>query len=274
MADIFPDKTQQEKFDKDGYTIVDLLTEEQCDEILSTHSQFDPQIADVFFATQNSLNYKYRRSVEEYLRPIQQIAVRKVIEGYRILYSQYMVKRSGKDGECHMHQDWNYVREPGHFSIHLWCPLQDVDEGNGCMWVMPGSHRLYHFVRGRNIERATLQTQDLIRKFMLPVRLKKGQAMLSHSALIHESRNNMSGKDRIAILSVLLPGSVPAIHYMRQTESDEIVHELKVDGDFFVDYSCQTEPVDYPVTGRFDQPHISYSHWDIVRIWLKYKTGL
>ena len=274
MADIFPDKAQQAKFDKDGYAIVDLLTEDQCDEILATHSQFDPQISDVFYATQNSLNYEYRRSVEEYLRPILQIAVSKTINDYRVLYSQYMVKRPGKDGECHMHQDWNYVREPEHFSIHLWCPLQDVDENNGCMWVMPGTHRLYNFVRGRNIERAILPTQDLIRKFMSPVRLKKGQAMLSHSSLIHESRNNISEKDRIAILSPLLPVSVPAIHYMRQSEHDMKVNELKVDGDFFVDYSCQTEPVDYHVTSEFDHPHISFSKWDIVLTWLKYKAGL
>ena len=45
------------------------------------------------------------------------------------------------------HQDLTYLYQEPHKLTGWWIPLIDVDEENGCMWVIPGSHKNGLYVR-------------------------------------------------------------------------------------------------------------------------------
>ena len=60
------------------------------------------------------------------------------------IYSAKMVEKPAHDELiCHWHQDNAYYnpKAASDCRMSIWLPLQDVDEQNGCLWVVPGSHK-------------------------------------------------------------------------------------------------------------------------------------
>lgn len=59
-------------------------------------------------------------------------------------YNQFVTKLPDGDavrGEFAWHQDNGYVDVSPGTNLTIWVALDDVDTVNGCVWVMPGSHR-------------------------------------------------------------------------------------------------------------------------------------
>ena len=133
---------------------------------------------------------------------------------------QYKPPRAG--GAAHWHQDaplWPSI-EPM-TPVSAWIPFDDADTSNGCMWMVPGSHRWGN-------QRAWLETHrhleavDGFTRFGTftppadaPVRtmepracpVRRGEVHFHHSLTWHGSPKNMSERPRRAI----------AIHYMSST---------------------------------------------------------
>jgi phytanoyl-CoA hydroxylase len=127
----------------------------------------------------------------------------------RIWHDQIQYKPPKIGGSTYWHQDaplWPIIAPMT--EVSAWVALDDVDEENGCMWMVPGSHKW-----GNNI--------DYIRKniptfFELPktfeghaveVRscpVRKGEVHFHHALTWHGSPDNKSDRPRRAI----------AIHYM------------------------------------------------------------
>ena len=67
--------------------------------------------------------------------------------GVAIHSTKLVAKQPHSEDVCHWHQDEAFYLRPGDASTHsgtrmsLWLPLQASDERNGCLWVVPGSHR-------------------------------------------------------------------------------------------------------------------------------------
>ncbi|WP_158258111.1 phytanoyl-CoA dioxygenase family protein [Sphingopyxis lindanitolerans] len=59
----------------------------------------------------------------------------------RLYWDQSVYKKTGKKQEFPWHQDNGYTFiEPQQY-LTFWIPLVDVDESNGCPWIVPGLHR-------------------------------------------------------------------------------------------------------------------------------------
>jgi len=59
----------------------------------------------------------------------------------RLYWDQSVYKKTGRKQEFPWHQDNGYTFiEPQQY-LTLWIPLADVDEENGCPWIVPGLHR-------------------------------------------------------------------------------------------------------------------------------------
>lgn len=62
-------------------------------------------------------------------------------EPARLYWDQSVYKKTGKKQEFPWHQDNGYTFiEPQQY-LTFWIPLVDVDETNGCPWIVPGLHR-------------------------------------------------------------------------------------------------------------------------------------
>jgi ectoine hydroxylase-related dioxygenase (phytanoyl-CoA dioxygenase family) len=107
--------------------------------------------------------------------------------------------------------------------VSAWVALDDVDEGNGCMSMVPGSH-----LWGNNI--AFLHTlkkfEDMPGQFQehrLTVKtcpVKRGEVHFHHALTWHGSNVNTSGRKRRAIALHYMPGDTRFIaannHVMKQ----------------------------------------------------------
>jgi len=60
----------------------------------------------------------------------------------RLYWDQAVYKKTEKVQEFPWHQDNGYSFVQPQQYLTLWIPLIDVDEQNGCPWIMPGLHRL------------------------------------------------------------------------------------------------------------------------------------
>lgn len=129
----------------------------------------------------------------------------------RVWHDQVQYKPSGTGGITGWHQDspaWPNIA-PKTTQISSWVALDDVDESNGCMSMVVGSHKWGVvrgvFPHGRHFD----QMPDEFEGIKLEVRLcpvKKGYVHYHHALTWHGSHANDSGRKRRAI----------ANHYMTE----------------------------------------------------------
>jgi phytanoyl-CoA hydroxylase len=96
-------------------------------------------------------------------------------------------------------------------SLVFWIPLDDVDNINGCLHIIPTSHKLNAKVEFSKSAWANKQSGNYFKitniKDLIQINgevrcpLKLGQAIVFHSKLIHKSGINLSTKTRYAIQS-------------------------------------------------------------------------
>lgn len=114
--------------------------------------------------------------------------------------SMYFYKEPGSPGQA-SHQDYYYIQDDPMTMIAAWIAMEEsVDEENGCLWVMPGTHRLGLLSHGavRNLEEHeswTHETENVDTHLQIPVVMEKGDIVLFSELLIHSSNKNRS-KDR------------------------------------------------------------------------------
>jgi len=81
--------------------------------------------------------------------------------------------------------------------ITTWVPLVDVDTGNGCLWVIPGSHR-WGFLSGARAAATghVLIPEDVERRGTpTPLPMRAGDVVFLTNLTLHASKVN--GSDRV-----------------------------------------------------------------------------
>lgn len=142
---------------------------------------------------------------------VEEIAQLTDAEELRVWHDQIQYKPAERGGVNMWHQDSPYwpILQPKTSQVTAWVALDDVDESNGCMSMVPGTHKL-----GNQVEFLhTLEDYDsmpngfdgyAIQVVRCPV--PKGHVHFHHSLTWHGSHANKSGRPRRAI----------AVHYMTQ----------------------------------------------------------
>ena len=139
----------------------------------------------------------------------------------QVWHDQVQYKPAEHGGATAWHQDaplWPSI-EP-HTPVSAWLPLDDADEANGCMWMVPGSHQwgdhMQDYLVGRNHLKLREDFSKIGNGFTPPVDaptqniaavpcpVKRGEVHFHHSLTWHGSPENHSPRPRRAI----------AIHYM------------------------------------------------------------
>ena len=100
------------------------------------------------------------------------------------------------------HQDSGYYgaqTEPEHI-LSIWVPLVDVDEHNGCMQFIPGSHRWGLLPTARDDDRHNIPTEDIESRGRIEtLRMQVGDVVAFHNLTFHRSLMNSSDDIRWSI---------------------------------------------------------------------------
>ncbi len=119
-------------------------------------------------------------------------------------YSVIFVKPAHNPGQVPWHQDSTYWALQKDEGCTAWVALSDVNEANGCVEYIPGSHTWKDFTHSiDNNETNMLARGQLIKGFETrdtrKMILKPGQASLHHPRVLHASKANNSDQPRLGI---------------------------------------------------------------------------
>ncbi|HEX8551710.1 MAG TPA: phytanoyl-CoA dioxygenase family protein [Abditibacteriaceae bacterium] len=197
------------------------------------------QIVDIWMA---SAPFKTLVSSEIIAQEVQQLTGAREL---RLFHDQIQYKpaaANGKSGGANLwHQDSPYwpILQPKDSEITAWVALDDVDEENGCMWMIPGSHKWGDAIS--DIHEHLGEAEDFfdlpsehngheVRAVACPV--QRGEVHYHHALTWHGSNVNASSRPRRAI----------ALHYMNENTvfDDSGQHPMK---------SFISTPVGEPVRG-------------------------
>jgi len=115
------------------------------------------------------------------------------------------IKNPNEKGFVSFHQDAKYIGLEPHNWVTVWLAVTDTNEHNGCMRMLPGSHKenlKSHeqkfddnnlLTRGQTIKGVPLNKTE-------PVILKAGQMSLHHPLVVHGSGLNKSNDRRIGFV--------------------------------------------------------------------------
>lgn len=197
MKRIFKDLTLQEEFEREGFIVVDFYTPEQIEEINTLYHRLHPKDENGFFPSVYSKNKIYRETTDVELKRLGQKRFDELFQNYQVINGCFIVKSPGQDSYLHVHQDMTLVDEREFTGINVWTPLIDLNDENGVLYVLPGSHRFFPTYRGHTIRGFYDSIQEEIKNYMTPYYVKAGQAIIFDQSIIHFSPPNIGSQIRI-----------------------------------------------------------------------------
>ncbi|MFS8086242.1 MAG: phytanoyl-CoA dioxygenase family protein [Acidobacteriota bacterium] len=132
-----------------------------------------------------------------------------------LVQSMYIFKQPRIGGEVTCHQDATFLYTEPLRLLGLWFALEDATIENGCLWAIPGGHKLglrSRFVRaeGGGTRFEVFDSTPWPEKEIRPLEVGKGTLIVLHPLLPHLSRENRSSRSRHAYTLHVMDASV---HY-------------------------------------------------------------
>ena len=200
----------------------DVLTNRQKEIILKRPPSEDPNVKPPIPDNIYRL-HTYSAAVRKHIRDPRRLDVGVDMVGPDLFCPNdlFFFKPPGTGRPIAWHQDsWyfrnTYVSSVGEdideATLGTWLALDDADEENGCMWVLPGTHAdgiVDHsdVESGEYILQKRVFVDDEMEERAVPVVVPKGALVFFNNALLHRSTPNRSDRFRRAYV----------VHYMKAT---------------------------------------------------------
>ncbi len=133
--------------------------------------------------------------------------------GIAIYSAKLTAKLPQSDEICHWHQDNAYynAHAPSAARMSTWIPLRDADLENGCLWVVPGSHKKgvsQHGQYGGQCPQS-MGPADMAVEGAVPCPVRAGDMLLFSADLWHHSKENHTDQIRRAFIVSYQEATVP-----------------------------------------------------------------
>ncbi len=201
------DDKLRERIDKEGFCVHGRLSETSLEELkslfASTH-HFENGEGGMFYSVY-SQDLVYRRKVHDDVGAILKPYLDQWLIDYKMMLNSYIVKASGPRSEFYVHQDTTGLDEFAFSPLSLWIPLEDITEQNGAMCVMPGSQKLFSPYRSISFPAPYDDIHFAVRRYLKPLFMKAGEILVFDNRIVHNSMQNLSGKERVVVISGIFP---------------------------------------------------------------------
>jgi phytanoyl-CoA hydroxylase len=148
-----------------------------------------------------------------------------------LMQSMYIFKQPRIGGEVVCHQDSTFLYTEPESVVGLWFAIEDATLENGCMWALPGGHRLAlkrRFHRdgsGRVVYDELDPTPfppETPEAGYVPLEARQGTLILLHGRLPHRSGPNLSDRSRHAYTVHVVDGACRYLpdNWLVRPESD------------------------------------------------------
>lgn len=252
---IFKDTALQEKFDRDGFVKIKLLSAEKADKLYKyfIDQQDAHDVVDgLYHSTTHTNNPDLIRKVDQYLKSVVLPEADKIFQNYEAMMSTYITKQSGPGSDTKLHQDPTFVDEQQYVSANIWIALHDIGHQNGNLFFVPGTHRLINSLRVTPAcPTAYDEVKDLLPKNLHEVPVKKGEAILINHALVHGATPNLAKGPRIAaVIAIRSAGADWIYHYLEKDAPYNQIEKYEVDLETFINLGKDARPTHAKLLGN------------------------
>ncbi|MEI8023422.1 MAG: phytanoyl-CoA dioxygenase family protein [Actinomycetota bacterium] len=143
----------------------------------------------------------------------------------KLLQSMYIFKQPRIGGEVTSHVDHSFLWTEPQSVIGFWFAIDDATLENGCMWALPGGHRLPVKYRDRltadrkSTYNEVFDTTPYPTEGLVPLEAARGTLILLNGTLPHRSGPNTSDKPRHAYTLHAIDGTAnyPSDNWLQRT---------------------------------------------------------
>ncbi|HWJ64781.1 MAG TPA: phytanoyl-CoA dioxygenase family protein [Acidimicrobiales bacterium] len=240
MRPTFFDPQLQDTLDTQGFAVLDLLDDDQVTALVDAYERLgrapgDPERACI--STFHTYDKDYKAATHEAVQAVLAPVLAETFDRQRALPSNFLVKWPGGFSGFGLHQDLSLVDEREHRSVEVWIGLCDIDDQNGQLWMVPGSHRWMPTLRG--IQSFPFPfgqvTRRIIEDHAVPVPIRAGQAIVFNHATLHFSMPNRTDDKRLVAIADLIPEEAEHLHFFG--DGDGGVDVYRIGDEFWVDNS-------------------------------------
>jgi hypothetical protein len=210
------------QFKEEGYFVIEnFFTETQVTNLLNFYESFQfeskPELNTNIKFCDRTENLK----ISDFIKSQFEASIDKYFANYETGSGVFIMKGIGEKSISSLHQDCNVVDESKYTSLTIWCPLVDVDENNGCIQVIPGSHKWFSVLRSFNMPYYFIEF-DLVKDKLKAVPLNKGSVVVFAHNLFHGSKPNYSNVFRPAASFSLITKHAQPIHYILNNKKVQV----------------------------------------------------
>ena len=137
------------QLEKDGYLLIRSWVDK--DHIAKMREVFDefykaPDFSTNLFNTLIMVAEKERKMISDRLMELLKPFMEQYLYNYEPTFGYFQTKPVNKElRELPLHGDSSAVNEAKYDYHTIWLPLVDVDKNNGCIYLIPGSRRLFTY---------------------------------------------------------------------------------------------------------------------------------
>lgn len=255
MRQIFKNSEHAAHYDKHGFITYPLLSKDEVAELLAVYEQMNSGLeGSAFYTSHTSSDVEYKLKVDKAIRGVIGPKLADIFVDYRSVFGFYLVKVEGSN-TLDVHLDWQFVDERKHVGFNIWCPLVDVRKENGAVFVLPGSHKHIHVLRGYNTPNPVhFVEHPLNEKGFRTVELDAGTAMIFDLRLLHGAWPNTKPQPRIAVGMVAIPEEAELVHFFADKEerSETRVEVYRMEPQDYMYNNTATRPSEDKLLGVWE----------------------
>jgi len=159
--------------------------------------------------------------------PLVDIAAQVIGPNIKAATSQLTFKMSGNTQSFGWHQDNSYGELDPYNAISCLTSLDNADRGNGCLWLIPASHKQgqveYQHTLADKVEHRAIEL-EVDESQAVPIALQAGYCLFFHCHILHKSEGNFSQhRDRRILFTRYADADAVEVYNNRQPRMGRVV---------------------------------------------------
>jgi hypothetical protein len=222
------------RYQQDGYLVVDsAITSERLDRLREESTAAWHRSKQAFDANSTWLRnallpdvHHHSQAVRDYYfeGPLVDLAERLIGPNIKAATAQLTFKLRGNTQSFGWHQDNGYGELDPYNAVSTLTALDDASVENGCLWLIPGSHRQGQLQRRPDMPDIDREIRmEVDETSAIPVPLKAGQALVMHCWMLHRSGPNLSGIDRRILFMRYADADAVEVYHARRPRLGRIL---------------------------------------------------
>jgi hypothetical protein len=250
---VLKDPEMASQMEENGYITLPFLSPEEVEYFKNLYKNYHPEDPEFFYKSYFSSDLAYKEKVEKDIIEVFQKRLGDLFYDHRTFGGMFVAKPPLEKGHFTAHQDWSFTDETIYPSYNMWCPLDDVNDENGNLSVLKGSHRFIKTIRGFGTPDVYDHLYDHLESNMISLPMKAGEVVIFYHGLVHGSTRNLTEKARVSIgLSIIHKEAPLRFHYL-DSEKNVLEHYASTP-EFYLNYVDHREekPTTIDCLGRVE----------------------